>query len=87
MIERDSELAENEYEQGRRERDHDARVDPVVQMRDPSDHEFRESGELVVDLLLAAEECGFGEVIRRARSGFRIQIGKFRVRERGQEGD
>ncbi len=66
---------------------HDARVDPVVEMGDPADHELGEAGELVVDGLLALEEGGLREVVGRAGARRRVEVGQLPVAPRGEEGE
>ena len=86
LIEHDAELGQDEHEQRRGERDHDARVDPVVEVGYPADHKLRQPGELVVDTLLTLQERGLREVIGRTRARIGEYVREFRIRKRCQEG-
>ena len=58
--------------------DHDSRIDPVVQVRRPSDDELGDPGESISVGL--AQEGLLGEQIRAAGTG--IELGELRIRER-----
>ena len=68
------------------ESDHDARIDPVVQMADPSDRQLGRTRVLPMLRLLLIEKSSLGEVVARAGTRIGVDASKLAVRVGSEEG-